>query len=195
MATIETPPEPIRGLDWHKEVGGVGYKKAEVRQKFYLELTKLKLRVQKQQQLDAVIQDPHAHDFLTNEEIMEAEGRIHGRRDDVPIIEVKIGDDDSIERILIKYFENIYRARGVDPKEKDNRKQIMKEMVLSRYYLGTQYEEGKTRRGRDIHFNVDLLRKGETVLIKDGKLSIIKRDGTKRVDDVFIREPGVLATP
>lgn len=154
--------ENIKGKDWYKEVGGVGYKKQDVRRKFYLERVKFKLSVD-QPTLDAVMEDPAKHGFKTVEDFQKAPDftmKDHGL---------------TLPKILEKYF----RTASIT-----DAKQIDREMYLTLYWLSNFC---KDTRGRSI--NVDLIRNGDTIEIKQGMLTIIGRSGIKRLDNVVIRRP------
>lgn len=167
---LEDTPKPITGRDWRKEVGGVGFDKAQNRRKFYLERAKFKLkstelRVRTQQDLDSIFDDPAKRGFSTYDDVKKA-----------PVFTVVADHRTSLHTVLMKVFQSI--MLDADALKLD------REIALTQYYLSHHETDA---RGRKI--NVDLIRDGEKIEVRDGKLTITGSNGVKRIDNVFLRRP------
>lgn len=164
------PKTQLLGRDWKKEVGGVGFNKAKIRQKFYLERAKLKLKseslkLRTQKDIDSIFDAPKEKGFLDYEDIKKAHD-----------INVVVGARITLSGALNDLFTHLLPDA--------DRKQIEREIALTLYYLSHHENDVRGKR-----INVDLLRDGETIEIKEGKLSVVGKNGKKRIDNVFIRRP------
>lgn len=180
-----SPEKPtVRGRDWYKELGKESIRDFsgemfDRRQEFYRLRAEFKLGVGN---VDDVLRDPKNKGYKTFEELQAMKGHTF----EVAKEKYERGKGERLVDRLKTVFRQQFESEGLTGTELD--KKTDQEVYLTLYYLARY---GRAREGSRRRVHVDLLRRGETVEIRDGRLFIYKTDadGNKkyRVEGALLR--------
>lgn len=174
--------------EWREKVGGAGFGKerVEARKQFYAGLAALKIEVPN---IDAVVNNPKDFGLKAFEDVEKYKGLSR----DISREKYKPRSGETLYETLTDYFRKNLEGEITD--KKLLRKQVDKEVALTMHYLGKHQRDA---RGKKI--NVDLVRRGETVEIRDGRLYIYSKDAEgntvkTRVEGAYLRKPPAGTAP